>query len=142
MPFKGPGNKILCAPHIFAPHRVSGATIYTGRMLLCAINTNVRYLKRTSRPANKLLMASFSPLSADEIFSITMCINTRCSSETEARPSKTFSSSDRTPDGAGLVPWPFWRPDTENLGGPHDHLLPLADPEQLCATTLRRRPPC
>src|SRR3954463_7292352 len=62
--------------------------------------------KRTSRPANKLLTASFSPLSTAEIFSITMRINTRCSSETEARPSRTFSSSDRTPDGAGLVPWP------------------------------------
>src|SRR4051812_43741792 len=113
-------------------------------MLLCAINTNVRYSKRTSRPASKLLTASFSPVSADEIFSITLCIHTRCSYETEARPSRTFSSSDRTPDGAGLVP----RPSSEaghgepRGGGAHDHLLPLADSEQSSATTLRRRPPC
>src|SRR4051812_33324585 len=106
VPLKGLGIKILCAPLIFAAHRVSGATIYTGRMLLCAINTNVRYSKRTSRPATKLLTASYSPLSADEIFSITVLINARCSSETKACPNRVFSSSDRTPDGAGLVPWP------------------------------------
>src|SRR3954468_10722592 len=37
---------------------------------------------------------------------------------------------------------PLRGPDTENLGGPYDHLLPLADPEPPSVTTLRRHPPC
>src|SRR3954462_1849923 len=49
-----------------------------GALYLCAINTNIRYLKRTSRLATKLLTASCSPLSADEIFSITLLHSWHC----------------------------------------------------------------
>src|SRR3954469_19801234 len=52
-------------------------------------------------------MASCNPLSADEILSITVPINARCSSEIEARPSRIFNSSGRAPYGAGLVLWPL-----------------------------------
>src|SRR3954462_9726183 len=57
-----------------------GACYYVQLTLMFVIS------KRTSRPISKVLTASFSPLFADEIFSITVCINTRCSFETEARP--------------------------------------------------------
>ena len=62
---------------------------------------------RTSKPVSKLLTASCNPLSTDEILSITVPMNARCSSEIDAHPSRFFSSSDRAPDGAGLVPWPL-----------------------------------
>src|SRR3954467_5615228 len=98
---------ILCAPSLLTTHRVSGATIYTGRVSFMCDCQKVYTISRTSKPVSKLLMASCNPLSADEILSITVPINARCSSDIEARPSRFFSSSDRAPDGAGLVPWPL-----------------------------------
>ena len=63
------------------------------------------------------MTASCNPLSADEILSITVPINARCSSEIEARPSRIFSSSGRAPDGAGLVLWPLSKAGRGELRG-------------------------
>src|SRR4051812_6222818 len=88
-------------------HRVSGATIYTGRILFMRNCQKMHIISRTLKPVSKLLTASCNPLSANEILSITVPINARCSSEIEARPSRFFSSSDRALDGAGFVLWPL-----------------------------------
>ena len=61
-------------------------------------------ISRTSKPVSRLIKASCSPLSADEILSITVPINVRCSSEITAFSSRFLRTSDRAPDGAGL----FW----------------------------------
>src|SRR3954470_13154952 len=98
---------ILCAPSLLTTHRVSGATIYTGRILFMRNCQKAYIISRTLKPVSKLLTASCNPLSADEILSITVPINARCSSEIDARPSRSFSSSDRARDGARLVLRPF-----------------------------------
>ena len=59
-------------------------------------------ISRTSKPVSRLIKASCNPLSADEILSITVPINVRCSSEIAACSSRSLGTSDRTPDGAGL----------------------------------------
>ena len=98
---------ILCVPSLLTTHRVSGATIYTGRILFMRNCQKGCVISCTSKPVSKLLTASCNPLSANKMLSITAHINARCSSEIDARPSRSFSSSDRAPDGAGLVLRPF-----------------------------------
>ena len=98
---------ILCVPS-FLDNAQSLRGYYLHRAHLVYAQLTKKYIiKRTSKPVSKLLTASCNPLSADEILSITVPINARCSSEMEARPSRIFSSSDRAPDGAGLVLWPL-----------------------------------
>ena len=58
---------------------------------------------RTSNPVSRLIKALCNPLSADEILSITVFISTRCSSEMAAYPRRSFSASDRTLYGFGLL---------------------------------------
>ena len=93
---------ILCAPSSSTAPRVSGATIYTGHTLKCVVLSKMYIISRTSKPVSRLIKASCNPLSADEILSITVLINVRCSYEIAACPSRSLSTSDRTPDGAGL----------------------------------------
>ena len=68
--------------------------------LTCAVLSHI--ISRTSKPVSRLIKASCNPLSVDEIFSITVPINVRCSSEMAARSNSSLRTSDRIPDGAGL----------------------------------------
>ena len=97
-------------------------------------------LVRTSKPVSRLIKALCNPLSADEILSITVFISTRCSSEMAARPTNSLSTSDRTPDGAGLFFCSLREPDTGSFGGQWDYLLASPDSERPSTTTLRGRP--
>ena len=126
---------ILCATSLLTTHRVSGATIYTRRILFYAQLTKKYIIKRTSKPVSKLLTASCNPLSADEILSITVPINARCSSEIDARPSRSFSSSDRAPDGVRLVRWPFSK---AGRGGDLGCHMTTCRPSRIRRNPLRR----
>ena len=68
--------------------------------LTCAVLSHI--ISHTSKPVSRLIKASCNPFSADEILSITVPINIRCSSEMAARPTNSLRTSDRTPGGAGL----------------------------------------
>ena len=69
--------------------------------LACVVLSYI--LLRTSKPVSRLIKASCNPLSADEILSITVPISIRCASETAACPRRSFSASDRTLYGSGLL---------------------------------------
>lgn len=112
-----------------------------GTSYLCATVQKGYIISRTSKPISKLLTASCNLLSADEILSITVPINARCSSEIDARPSRSFSSSDRALDGARLVRWPFSKAGHGGLRGAYDYLPALPDSEKPSATIPQGRPP-
>ena len=97
-------------------------------------------LLRTSKPASRLIKASCNLLSADDILSITVSISTRCSSKMAARPTNSLSTSDRTPDGAGLFFCSLREPDTGSFGGQWDYLPASPDSERPSAMTLQGRP--
>ena len=64
---------ILGTLSLSTAYQVSGATIYTGRILYAKLSEGISFL-HTSNPVSKLLTASCNPLSADEILSITVLI--------------------------------------------------------------------
>ena len=76
---------------------------YLHRAHLKMCDTIKKYIiSRTSKPVSRLIKASCSPFSADEILSITIPINVRCSSEMAARSNSSLSTSDRILDDTGL----------------------------------------
>ena len=80
-----------------------GYYLHRAHLKMCA--TIKKYIiSRTSKPVSRLIKASCNLLLADEIRSITVPINVRCSSEIIALSSRSLSASDRIPDGVGF----FW----------------------------------
>ena len=59
-------------------------------------------MSQTSKPFSRLMKASFNPLFADEIFSITVPIKVRCSPETDAfrNMSRNISGVSGSPEAA------------------------------------------
>src|SRR3954471_1529040 len=102
---------ILCVPSLFDnAQSLRGYYLHRAHLVHAQLYT--------SKPVNKLLTASCNPLSANEILSTTVPIKARCSSEIDAGPSRSFSSSDRASDGAGLVRWPSSKARRGGLWGP------------------------
>ena len=93
---------ILCHVHSFTKQCIMGCYLYH--------DTLPNFIKHTSKPLMRLMQDSFSPLSANRIFSTTAPIRARCSSTMEA-PFSAANKVSGTPgwkevDGGADIPSP------------------------------------
>ena len=92
---------ILCLPPSDSNQSLRGYYLHMAH-LACAVPSETYTTLRTSKPLSRLIKASCSPLSADEILSITVPIKVRCASQIAACSRRPISASGRTLDNPGL----------------------------------------
>ena len=91
-------------------------------------------------PLSRLIKASCSPLSADEILSITVPISVRCASEIAACSRRFISASGRAPDSPGLFLSLSLGAEYSGLRVAEGLPLALADQEKSSVSTPQGHP--